>query len=148
MRGLFEHQFLSFKKKSMRNLIAMAMADGSLDPEEEKFLYRVGARFGLKDRQITLLINSDKQFHLYVPESHEQRMDQLYDLMQMMYADGIVHNKEVELCEEVVSRFGYEHEMVPWLLEIFRGNEHPDIVRWRDLCEEASKKFVKKKAGS
>ncbi len=147
MRGFFEHQYLSYKKKSMRNLIAMAMSDGSLDPEEEKFLYRVGARFGLKDRQITLLINSDKAFNLYVPESHIERMDQLYDLMQMIYADGIVHNKEVELCEEVVTRFGYAPEMVPWLLEIFRGNEHPDIERWRELCHEADQNFVTKKAG-
>lgn len=141
MRGFFEHQYLSFKKKSMRNLIAMAMADGTLDPEEEKFLYRVGSRYGLKDRQITLLINSDKSFTLYIPETHEQKMDQLYDLMQMIYADGIVHGKEVELCEEVVSRFGFAQEMVPWLLEIFRGNEHPDIVRWREYCAEAIEKF-------
>ena len=147
MRGFFEHQYLSFKKKSMRNLIAMAMSDGSLDPEEERFLYRVGARFGLKDRQITLLINSDKKFDLYVPATHLERMDQLYDLMQMIYADGLVHNNEVELCEEVVSRFGYAQEMVPWLLEIFRGNEHPDINRWRELCQEADQNFVTKNAG-
>ncbi len=148
MRGFFEHQYLSFKKKSMRNLIAMAMADGSLDPEEEKFLYRVGGRYGLKDRQITSLINSDKSFSLYIPESHEEKMDQLYDLMQIIYADGIVHNKEVELCEEVVSRFGYADEMVPWLLEIFRGNEHPDIHRWRELCTYARDAFSRKEAGS
>ncbi len=132
----------------MRNLIAMAMADGSLGSEEEQFLYRVGARYGLKDRQITLLINSDKPFSLFVPDSHLKKMDQLYDLMKMVYADGIVHNKEVELCEEVVDRFGYSQEMVPWLMEIFRGNEHPDIVRWRELCLIAKEKFAVEEAGT
>jgi uncharacterized tellurite resistance protein B-like protein len=122
------------------------MADGALDPEEEKFLYRVGERFGLKDRQITMLINSDKEFILYIPETHTERMDQLYDLLKVIYADGIVHNQEVELCEEVVSAFGYAPEMVPWLLEIFRGKVHPDIARWRELCDEARERYARKES--
>ncbi|MEO1098415.1 MAG: TerB family tellurite resistance protein [Bacteroidota bacterium] len=110
MIGFFEHQYLSFKKNHVRNLIALAKADGHLHSTEEEMLYKIGAKYGLKDRQIATLIQSEKEVKLKVPEGHEQKMNQLYDLVIMVYADGVVEESEIAFCEELMEQFGFKKE--------------------------------------
>jgi hypothetical protein len=38
MSGIFEHQYLSYKQNHIKNLLALAKADGSMHPKEEACL--------------------------------------------------------------------------------------------------------------
>jgi len=142
MIGFFEHQYLSFKKNHLRNLIALAKADGHLHAEEEKMLYKMGEKYGLKDRQIASLVRSNKQTDLQIPDNHSQKMNQLYDLVTMVYADGIVEESEVKFCEELMEEFGFKKEIVNWMIDKFDETNPPLPNNWDELVEEG-KKFVK-----
>ncbi len=137
MIGFFEFQYLSFKKKSLGNLIALAKADGHLDPAEEHLLYKLGSKYGLKDRQISVMINSNKDYKLFAPEKHEEKMNMLFDLMQLVYADGIVASEEIDFCHQIADRFSYSAEIIPWLLEKFSKNHVPDHETWNKMVREA-----------
>ena len=141
MIGFFEHQYLSFKKNHMRNLIALAKADGQLHSSEEEMLYKIGAKYGLKDRQIATLIQNDKSIASKVPKSHDQKMNQLYDLVIMVYADGIVEDREVAFCEELMISFGFKKEIVLWLIENFEKGNPPTPEAWDNLKQEG-KRFI------
>jgi len=130
MIGFFEFQYLSFKKKSLGNLIAIARSDGHMDTSEEHLLYKLGNRYGLKDRQITVMINNKRPYELFVPDSHEKRMNMFYDIMRLVYADGIIATEEVDFCHHVAEKYGYTPEIVPWLLHLFRDNPAPDSEEW------------------
>ena len=39
MIGFFEHQYLSYKKDHIKNLLALAKADGFMHEKEEKMVY-------------------------------------------------------------------------------------------------------------
>ncbi|MEO0552901.1 MAG: hypothetical protein AAF149_06870 [Bacteroidota bacterium] len=142
MIGFFEHQYLSFKKNHVRNLIALAKADGHLHSTEEEMLYKIGAKYGLKDRQIATLIQSEKEVKLKVPEGHDQKMNQLYDLVIMVYADGVVEDSEIAFCEELMEQFGFKKEIVLWLIENFEKGNPPTPEAWDSLKTEAANKFV------
>ena len=142
MIGFFEHQYLSFKKSHLRNLISLAKADGHLHPDEEKMIYKMGEKYGLKDRQVASLLRSDKKTELHVPDTHEAKMDQLYDIVMMVYADGVVEDTEIAFCEEVVDKFGYKKEIVSWLIKIFDAGKVPTPVEWAELRDKAQKQFV------
>lgn len=142
MIGFFEHQYLSFKKNHLRNLIALAKADGHLHTEEEKMLYKLGEKYGLKDRQIASLIRSEKKTDLHIPETHEQKMNQLYDLVTMVYADGVVEDSEVEFCEDLMDEFGFNKEIVKWMINRFDEANPPAPTDWENLVAEGQK-FVK-----
>ena len=139
MIGFFEHQYLSFKKNHLRNLIALAKADGHLHTEEEKMLYKMGEKYGLKDRQIASLIRSNKKTDLQIPESHEQKMNQLYDLVTMVYADGVVEKSEVVFCEELMEEFGFKKDIVNWMIDKFDEANPPAPNDWDKLMEEGKK---------
>ncbi len=145
MLGFFEHQYLSYKKNHIKNLLALAKADGHMHPKEEELLFKIAKRYGLKDRQVKLLIDSDEKFTMNVPDNHNDKMNLLYDLVLMVYADGVVDEHELEFCEEAVKQFGMKKGLVNWLLEEFERGTPPPPDEWDEIKREAKERFLVKK---
>jgi uncharacterized membrane protein YebE (DUF533 family) len=141
MIGFFEHQYLSYKKNHIKNLLALAKADGHMHEKETKLLYKIGNGYGLKDWQIEKLISSDEKFELNIPDNFNDRMNLLYDLILMVYADEVVEKKEVAFCEDVAKRFGLKKDLVKWLLSIFDKKVAPSPQEWDEIKEEAVENY-------
>lgn len=144
MIGFFEHQYLSYKKSHIKNLLALAKADGFMHEKEEKMLFKIGRRYGLKDRQIKTLVDSNEKFQVIVPDNHQDKMNVLYDLMLIVFADGVVEKREIAFCEDMVKKFGMKKEVVKWLLEeVFEKGTPPPPEEWAEMREEAKAMFAK-----
>jgi uncharacterized membrane protein YebE (DUF533 family) len=142
MMGFFEHQYLSYKKNHIKNLLALSKADGFIHEKEKLMLFKIGKRYGLKDRQVQQMMDSDERFTVNVPDNHNDKMNVLYDLMLMVYADGVVEKSEVAFCEDVVKKFGMKKGVVTWLLnEVFEKGTPPPPEEWQELKELAKEKF-------
>ncbi len=145
MIGFFEHQFLSYKKNHIKNLLALAKADGFVHEKEIAVIQKIGKKYGLKERQVSLLIESDEKFVLNVPNNHYDKMNLLYDLILVVLADGVIAKNEIAFCEDVVKKFGMKKDVVKWLLdEVFDKGIAPTQEIWEELRDEAKEKFVKK----
>lgn len=143
MIGFFEHQYLSYKKNHIRNLLALARADGSLHPKEEKLLYKIGKRYGLKDRQIKNILENTEDYTVVIPDNHNDKMNLIYDLLLMVHADERIEKNEVSFVEDTVNRFGLRREMVQWLLSMFAVKGIPPPADdWEDIKKEAEEKFA------
>lgn len=144
MIGFFEHQYLSYKKNHIKNLLALAKVDGHMHEKEEALLYKIGKRYGMKDRHVKLLIDTDEKYEINVPDNHNDRMNLLYDLVLMVYADDVVDKHEIEFCEEAVHQFGMKKELVGWLLSEFKRGTPPPPDEWEEIKREAKAKFMVK----
>jgi len=144
MNGFFEHQYLSYKKNHIKNLLALAKADGVVHAKEQKMLFKIGKRYGLKERQVKELIDSKEKFKIIVPDNFHDQMNVLYDLMLMVWADGVVEKKEIAFCEALVKKFGLKKDIVKWLLqEVFERGTPPPPDEWDELKKEARGMFAK-----
>jgi hypothetical protein len=141
MIGFFEHQYLSYKKNHIKNLLALAKADGHMHPKEEELLYKIGKRYGLKQKQIDQLVETDEKFEMNVPDNHNDKMNLLYDLVLMVYADEVVDTHEVEFCEDTVVQLGFRKELVGWLLDVFEMGTPPPPEEWEEIKTTAKQKF-------
>jgi len=144
MIGFFEHQYLSYKKNHIKSLLALAKVDGHMHKKEEALLYKIAKRYGLKDRQIRQLIEADEKYSIVVPDNHNDKMNLLYDLVLMVYADDVVDEHEIEFCEEAVKQFGMKKGLVKWLLSEFEKGTPPPHDEWEEIKIEAQEKFVLK----
>src|SRR5690606_25320081 len=115
MKGFFEHQYLSFKKNHITNLVALAQIDDELHDAEIDFIYKVGRKYGLKDKHITTILNGEKPLKVEIPSLHTDKVSQLFDLVGMMLADGIVEPVELEFVNGVAKRYGYSQDITPQL---------------------------------
>jgi uncharacterized tellurite resistance protein B-like protein len=145
MIGFFENQYLSYKKDHIKNLLALAKADGRVHEKEETVIYKIGKRYGLKDRQVKTILDSDEKFTVNVPDNHHDKMNVLYDLMLIVFADDVVEKKEIAFCEDVAKQFGFNKDIVKWLLnEVFTKGKPPAADEWEEMRTEAKEKFVSK----
>jgi uncharacterized membrane protein YebE (DUF533 family) len=142
MIGFFEHQYLRYKKNHIKNLLALAKVDGHIHEKEIALLYKLGKRYGLKHHQIQQLIDSDERFSIIVPDNHNDKMNLLYDLILMVYADEVVDQHEIEFCEEAVTQFGMKKELINWLLSEFKRGTPPQPDEWEEIIKIAAKKFA------
>ncbi|NOS55506.1 MAG: TerB family tellurite resistance protein [Cyclobacteriaceae bacterium] len=146
MIGFFENQYLSYKKDHIKNLLALAKADGHVHEKEEAVIYKIGKRYGLKDRQVKAILDSNEKFKVNVPDNHRDKMNVLYDLMLIVFADGVVEKKEVAFCEDVAKQFNLKKEIVKWLLtEVFDKGKAPAPDEWDEMRELAREKYSLKK---
>ena len=142
MIGFFEHQYLSYKKNHIKNLLALARSDGNMHPKEENLLFKIGRRYGLKERQIRNIIESDEKHSVNIPDNHNDKMNLIYDLLLMIHADDRVVKNEVEFFEEAIKNFGMKKEMVKWLLQVFeKKGTPPPADDWEEIKREAKARF-------
>src|SRR5688572_11951671 len=140
MTTFFEHQRTSYKRNYLRNLINLASADGFLDEEEKQLIIKIGLKRGLKEWQINELIEeTDTLREVFLPESMSNRMNMLYDLMQIIYADNEVTQREIDFMTSITQSFQLPGEMVDHLIRLFEHGT-PSPEEWKEfvgsICEE------------
>lgn len=137
MTTFFEHQKTSYKKKYLTNLIALASSDGHLDEAERELIVKIGRKRGLKDWQINELLEYQSPKEVFLPEALSNRMEMLYDLMQIVYADNTVTADEVKYVTEIVHELKFRSETVDQLIEMF-AQGIPQTSEWREFVEFVS----------
>lgn len=143
MRGYFEHEYLKFKKSHLSNLIALAKVDGEFQEAEEKLIYKIGHKYKLKNWQIEEMILDEKMPDIHIPSNHQQKMEQLYDLIRMMYADNVVAHNEIVFCQKIATKFGYKPQIIDWLVSIFKEDNRPIDEEWDEIVKLSDREFLK-----
>jgi uncharacterized membrane protein YebE (DUF533 family) len=145
MTSFFEHQRYSYKRNYLRNLIALASSDGNLDWEEKMLIQTIGLRRGLKEWQIAELFEETISHEFFIPDSVSNRMNLLYDVMQIVYADGKVTKSEIAFVTNIINALQLESAVVQELLSLFETHT-PTVLEWNDfmetVMEDDKKKFV------
>ncbi len=136
MIGFFEYQYLKYKKNHLKNLVAMAAADGHIHEDEIKFLYKIGEKYGLKPKQIEKILENPEQTEPEIPADHHQKVALLYDLVSMMMADNVIDDKEMEFTREMFNKFGYKELLIDEMIDLYRqGVDDAEI--WEEFLEKA-----------
>ncbi|PKV63032.1 tellurite resistance TerB family protein [Pontibacter ramchanderi] len=112
MFSFFESEAEKKLKSHITNLGALAKADGHMDPTEMEFIISIGKRHGLKPSEVRNLLSNVQSVKPQLPTNDAERFDQIYDLVEMMLADGIVDENEMEFCINMAVRLGFKKSIV------------------------------------
>lgn len=112
MFGFFESEETKKLKSHIANLGALAKIDGHVDPNEMNFIISIGKKHGMKADDVRHLISSAEKTEHQMPTNDSERFDQIYDLVEMMLADGIVDENEMEFCIHMAARLGFKKTIV------------------------------------
>ncbi|RPH32992.1 MAG: TerB family tellurite resistance protein [Bacteroidales bacterium] len=101
MLNYFDHHDKKVSKEHFLHLIQVANADGVIDRKESELLYRVGKRLGFTDPEISALIEKRDSKTYNPPYSLEERFHQLYDVVAMAMADGVMFTNEINMIKRL-----------------------------------------------
>ena len=112
MFGFFENDQAKKIKSHLLNLAALAKADGHIDEREMSFILAVGKKNGLNANDVKELVSGAKGASSDLPTNDSDRFDQIYDLVDMMLADGIVDDNEMDFCIMMAEKLGFRKAIV------------------------------------
>jgi uncharacterized tellurite resistance protein B-like protein len=93
-------------RSHLQNLIEMAKADGYYDQVEKDYLMKVAKSYDIPVKNVEEIEKQAAKVAMAQAGNMEMIYRQLYELVGMMLADGIVHNSEIELCVRFAEEMG------------------------------------------
>ena len=128
---------LDQKQTHILTLLMLAEADDRDHVNEIRFINNVAGRIGLSESDVHEIDKHPERLTFSLPESEEDRMTVLYDLLFLMKIDGDVAEAEKELVRELGVRLGFRITMVDEFIQTitqYVGQEVPanallDIIR-------------------
>jgi hypothetical protein len=108
----------------------MAISDSNADVRELEMLYNIGEAKGISRAEIDDLLLTPNQVGFSQPQTVLEKIDCLYDLSLIAWADGSVDSTERKALELFCSRFGFKDENISQICEF--------------LLDEASRNTPKK----
>jgi uncharacterized tellurite resistance protein B-like protein len=142
MSILFQHKKSITSRDYLRNLIFLGFSDGKLDELESTQIFRIGQRLGLKQSEIIEIIG-DGVDCVFLPESPEECMNFLFDVMQVLYSDGHANREELEFVSAVIEQFGFNRSVLDKLINLFQYHT-PTASEWKDFVDTIYKRGAKR----
>jgi len=92
----------------LATLIKLSESDGKIDENEWKVIEKVARNFGFLDEDaLKYLKKHYDKYSLEPPFSLDDRIEQLYELWQLAYADGKLDDKELRILHRVTVSLGF-----------------------------------------
>ena len=92
----------------LATLVKLSLADGVLDDNEMKIITRVARDYGLLDQDdILYIIKNYDKYSLEPTYSYDERIEQLYNLTKIIYADGRIDKNELKILKNAIVALGF-----------------------------------------
>lgn len=110
-------------KGHLRNLMEVAASDGSFDGIEVDYLLSLAGRFNISEEELKRIKDHPSSVDYHPPTTDRERFEHLYQLSCMMMIDGVVHQKELEICKRLAIKLDLKPEFVDDMIEAINEDE-------------------------
>ena len=89
------------------SIVRLAMADGIITEGEEILLKRLAKKFHILMDRYDEILEDPKKFPIYTPNKYEERIEHLYDLTKMVFADEEATGDEAKILRKFCIGIGF-----------------------------------------
>lgn len=83
----------------------MALADNHIAQSEQTLLTSFAKKYGISDKEVKLAFSESSQIKFIIPKTLKGKLEQIFQLVLMMLADGKVLPEEQEFCVACCRKF-------------------------------------------
>ncbi len=106
-------------------IATLATADGELNPNELTLLNQFAEKLDITEEEYKEVIKNSHKYPIDPPTSSEKRLERLYDLFRIIFADHIIDTGEMVLIKKYAIGLGYSNEAADKIIsrsvDIFSG---------------------------
>ena len=92
------------------SIIKLAMADEIITEGEQQLLERLAKRLNISEDEFKKIMKNPDNYPINPPTSYNDRIERLYNLTKMIYADDEVSKKEVSVLRRIVTGLGFPQD--------------------------------------
>ena len=115
---LFDNEFKNRNKSHFSAIVRVALSDGELTPEEKEFLDKLATRLEISKEEYEEILENPSKYPINPPVLYTQRLERLYDLARMVYADHVLGPKQ----KQILTRFSLALGFTPSNVEYIVNN--------------------------
>lgn len=104
---LFDSEFRKRNKDHFASIVRMALSDDIITKAEQKFLDRLASKLNISEDDYKKILKDYESHPINAPVSYDERLERLYDLAQMVWADKIRRKDEVKLLRKFCVALGF-----------------------------------------
>ncbi|GGW48134.1 tellurite resistance TerB family protein [Arenibacter certesii] len=106
-------------------IATLAAVDGEVNPEEKELLDRFANKLDITEEEYKEVMKSENKYPINPPTGSEDRLERLYDLFRIIFADHFIEDQERILITKYAIGLGYKSEaaevIIKKSIEIFSG---------------------------
>ena len=114
---LFDSGFKNRNKGHFSAIVRVAMENGHLSPEEKTFLDKLAKQLEISEDEYQEIIANPLKYPINPPYLHVHRLERLYDLSRMVYADHILGPKQKEILTRFALALGFTPGNVHYIVD-------------------------------
>ncbi|SHJ56961.1 Tellurite resistance protein TerB [Arenibacter nanhaiticus] len=106
-------------------IASLAAIDGEVNPEEQQLLDRFANKLDITEEEYKVVMASDNKYPINPPSSAEERLERLFDLFSIIFADHEIEEEERTLITKYAIGLGFKaesaHKIIERSIAIFSG---------------------------
>jgi hypothetical protein len=114
---LFESGFKKRNEDHFASIVRVAMSDGVINDAEKTFLDRLAIKLDITEGEYKAILKDYNSHPLNAPHSYDRRLERLYDLARMVWADHIEGPNQVNLLEKLCIGLGFNPDNVKYIAD-------------------------------
>lgn len=114
---LFDSGFKERNKGHFSSIVRVAMENGHISPEEKLFLDKLAKQLDISESEYEEILANPNKYPVNPPYLYLQRLERLYDLSKMVYADHILGPKQKDILKRFALALGFTPGNVNLIVE-------------------------------
>lgn len=114
---LFDSGFKERNKGHFASIVRVALENGHISPEERTFLDQLARRLEISQEEYSEILANPYKYPVNPPHLHVQRLERLYDLSRMVYAEHMLGPKQKEILTRFALALGFTPGNVKYIVD-------------------------------
>lgn len=131
--NLYSSGFKQRNRDHFASIIRIALSDGVISKEEEAFINRTAINLEIEEQEVETIKANLDNYPINPPSTEQRRLERLYDLTRMVFADQIADEAEKKIMNRLIIGLGFPHEEVEDIInqsfeQIQKGSDEDEFV--------------------
>jgi uncharacterized tellurite resistance protein B-like protein len=114
---LFDSGSKGRNKGYFASFVKIAYADNVLSDDEKKFLDRIAIKLDISANEYEEIVENPDKYPVDPPYLHSHRLERLYDLGKMVYADHVLGPRQKEILTRYAVYLGFTPKNIPFIVD-------------------------------
>lgn len=113
----FDSGFQKRNQDHFAAIVRVAMSDGVITDDEQAFLDRLARKLDISEGDYKEILKDFKSHPINPPTSYDRRLERLYDLARMVYADHALGERQTGMLERLGVGLGFSPANINYVVD-------------------------------